>query len=137
VLEFESVPRAGFCSGAVPRVFRDPPGLEKECLPRNVERQIWAVDDDLFGLTRDTCMLNGGMPRVGSQELKRIDAIARRRGLLNRSDLVWEAIRLYLSLSSLEAENRLRMLRLINESVGVSGKTAAQLVDESRREEDG
>jgi metal-responsive CopG/Arc/MetJ family transcriptional regulator len=81
-------------------------------------------------------MLNGGMPRVGSQELKRIDAIVRRRGLLNRSDLVWEAIRFYLSLSSLEAENRLRMLRLINESVGVSGKTAAQLVDEPRREED-
>jgi aromatic ring hydroxylase len=52
------------------------------------------------------------------------------------TEAVREAIRLYLSLSSLETENRLRMLRLINESVGVSGKTAAQLVDESRREED-
>jgi metal-responsive CopG/Arc/MetJ family transcriptional regulator len=81
-------------------------------------------------------MLNGSMPRVGSQELKRIDAIVRRRGLLNRSDLVREAIRLYLSQPSLEAENRLRMLRLINESVRVSGKTAAHLVDDSRREED-
>jgi metal-responsive CopG/Arc/MetJ family transcriptional regulator len=74
--------------------------------------------------------------KIGSGELKRIDALVRRRGLLNRSDLVREAIRLYLSLSSLETEARLRMLRLINESVGVSGKTAAQLVEEARREED-
>ncbi|OLE90760.1 MAG: hypothetical protein AUF79_08745 [Crenarchaeota archaeon 13_1_20CM_2_51_8] len=74
--------------------------------------------------------------KIGSEELKRIDAIVRRRGLLNRSDLVREAIRLYLSLTSLETETRLRMLRLINESVGVSGKTAAQLVEEARREED-
>jgi len=58
------------------------------------------------------------------------------RGLLNRSDLVREAIRLYLSLTSLETEARLRMLRLINESAGVSGKTAGQLVEEARREED-
>ncbi len=74
--------------------------------------------------------------KIGSRELKRIDAIVRRRGLLNLSDLVGEAIRLYLSLSSLETETRLRMLRLINESVRVSGKTAAQLVGEARREED-
>ena len=74
--------------------------------------------------------------KIGSGELKRIDALVRRRGLLNRSDLVREAIRLYLSLSSLETEARLRMLRLINESVGVSGKTAAHLVEEARREED-
>ncbi len=74
--------------------------------------------------------------KIGSEELKRIDVIVRRRGLLNRSDLVREAIRLYLSLSSLEAETRLRMLRLINESVGASRKTAGQLVEEARREED-
>jgi len=74
--------------------------------------------------------------KIGSEELKRIDAIVRRRGLLNRSDLVREAIRLYLSLTSLETEARLRMLRLINESAGVSGKTAGQLVEEARREED-
>ncbi len=74
--------------------------------------------------------------KIDSAELKQIDAIIRRRGLLNRSDLVREAIRLYLSLSSLETEARLRMLRLINESVGVSGKTAGQLVEEARREED-
>ncbi len=74
--------------------------------------------------------------KIGAGELKRIDAIVRRRGLLNRSDLVREAIRLYLSLSSLENETRLRMLRLINESVGVSGKTAGQLVKDGRREED-
>lgn len=74
--------------------------------------------------------------KIGSEELKRIDAIVRRRGLLNRSDLVREAIRLYLSLSSLETESRLRMLRLINESVGVSGKSAGQLIEEARREED-
>ncbi len=74
--------------------------------------------------------------KIDSEELKRIDIIVRRRGLLNRSDLLREAIRLYLSLSSLETETRLRMLRLINESVGVSGKTAGQLIDESRREED-
>ena len=60
----------------------------------------------------------------------------RRRGLLNRSDLVREAIRLYLSLSSLETEARLRMLRLINESVGVSGKSVGQLIEEARKEED-
>jgi len=73
--------------------------------------------------------------KIGSEELKRIDAIVRRRGLLNRSDFVKEAIWLYLSLSSLETEARLRMLRLINESVGVSGKSAGQLIEEARKEE--
>jgi len=71
--------------------------------------------------------------KIGSEELKRIDAIVRRRGLLNRSDFVKEAIWLYLSLSSLETEVRLRMLRLINESVGVSGKSARQLIEEARK----
>jgi metal-responsive CopG/Arc/MetJ family transcriptional regulator len=74
--------------------------------------------------------------KIGVKELKRIDALVRRRGLLNRSDLVREAIMLYVSLSTLETETRLRMLRLINDSVGVSGKTAARLVEEARREED-
>jgi metal-responsive CopG/Arc/MetJ family transcriptional regulator len=74
--------------------------------------------------------------KIGSEKLKRIESLVRRRGLLNRSDLVRVAIRLYLNLSSPETETRLRMLRLINESVGVSGKTAAQLVEEARREED-
>jgi metal-responsive CopG/Arc/MetJ family transcriptional regulator len=74
--------------------------------------------------------------KIGSEELKRIDAIVRRRGLLNRSDFVKEAIWLYLSLSSLETEARLRMLRLINESVGVSGKSARQLIEEARKDED-
>ena len=74
--------------------------------------------------------------KIGSKELKRIDAIVRRRGLLNRSDFVKEAIWLYLSLSSLETEARLRMLRLINESVGVSGKSARQLIEEARKQED-
>ena len=75
--------------------------------------------------------------KINPEELKRIDKIIRKRGLLNRNDLVREAIRLYLSLSSLETETRLRILRLINESMGSSGKTAAQLVDETRREKDG
>ena len=74
--------------------------------------------------------------KIGSEELKRIDAIVRRRGLINRSDFVKEAIWLYLSLSSLETEARLRMLRLINESVGVSGKSARQLIEEARKQED-
>ena len=74
--------------------------------------------------------------KIASEELKQIDSVVRRRGLLNRSDLVREAIRLYLSLSNLETETRLRMLRLINESIGTSGKTAAQLIDAARREED-
>jgi len=74
--------------------------------------------------------------KIGSEELKRIDAIVRRRGLLNRSDFVKEAIWLYLSPSSLETEARLRILRLINESVGVSGKSAGQLIEEARKEED-
>ncbi len=74
--------------------------------------------------------------KIDSEEVKRIDRIVRRRGLLNRSDLLREAIRLYLSLSSLETEARLRMLRLINEGMGVSGKTAGQLVEEVRREEE-
>jgi metal-responsive CopG/Arc/MetJ family transcriptional regulator len=74
--------------------------------------------------------------KIGSKELKRIDAIVRRRGLLSRSDFVKEAIWLYLSLSSLETEARLRMLRLINERVGVSGNSAGQLIEEARKEED-
>ena len=74
--------------------------------------------------------------KIGSKELKRIDAIVRRSSLLSRSDFVKEAIWLYLSLSSLETEARLRMLRLINESVGVSGKSAGQLIEEARKEID-
>ena len=74
--------------------------------------------------------------KIGSEELKRIDAIVRRRGLLNRSDSVKEAIWLYLSLLSLETEARLRMLRLINESVGVSANSAGQLIEEARKEID-
>jgi metal-responsive CopG/Arc/MetJ family transcriptional regulator len=74
--------------------------------------------------------------KIGSKELKRIDAIVRRRGLLNRSDFVREAILLCLSLSSLETQARLRILRLINESVGVSGNSAGQLIEEARKEED-
>jgi metal-responsive CopG/Arc/MetJ family transcriptional regulator len=74
--------------------------------------------------------------KTGSKELKRIDAIVRRRGLLNRSDFVREAILLYLSLPSLETQARIRILRLINESVGVSGKSAGQLIEEARKEED-
>ena len=74
--------------------------------------------------------------KIGSEELKRIDAIVRRRGLLNRSDSVKEAIWLYLSLSCLETEARLRMLRLINESVGVSANSAGQLIEEARKEID-
>jgi metal-responsive CopG/Arc/MetJ family transcriptional regulator len=74
--------------------------------------------------------------KISSEELKRIDALVRQRGLLNRSDLVREAIMLYLSLASLETEARLRMLRLINESAGLSGKTAVHLVEEARREKD-
>jgi len=49
---------------------------------------------------------------------------------------VKEAIWLYLSLLSLETEARLRMLRLINESVGVSGNSAGQLIEEARKETD-
>ena len=74
--------------------------------------------------------------KIGSKELKRIDAIVRRSSLLSRSDFVKEAIWLYLSLSSLETEARLRMLRLINESVGVSGNSAGQLIEEARKETD-
>ena len=74
--------------------------------------------------------------KIGSEELKRIDAIVRRRDLLNRSDSMKEAIWLYLSLSSLETEARLRMLRLINESVGVSANSAGQLIEEARKEID-
>ena len=75
--------------------------------------------------------------KIDPEELKRIDKMIRRRGLLNRSNLVREAIMLYLSLSSLETETRLRILRLINESVGRSGKTAAQLVEVTGRESEG
>ena len=72
--------------------------------------------------------------KIDPEELKRMDKIIRQRGLLNRSDLVRDAIRLYPSLSSLETETRLRILRLINESIGSSDETAAQLVEETRRE---
>src|SRR5947209_2288153 len=74
---------------------------------------------------------------IDPEGLKRIDKIIRQRGLLNRSNLVRDAIRLYLSLSSLETETRLRILRLINESIGSSDKTAAQLVEETGKEKEG
>ena len=74
--------------------------------------------------------------KLGRKELRRIDQIVKKRGLLNRSDLIKEAIRLYLSLASLEAESRLRMLRLINESLPSSGKSSGELVKEIREEDE-
>ncbi|MCS4539891.1 MAG: ribbon-helix-helix domain-containing protein [Thaumarchaeota archaeon] len=74
--------------------------------------------------------------KLTHDELRRIDRIVKRRGLLNRSDFIRESIRLYLSLTSLEAETRLRMLRLINESVGSSRKTSGELIDEVRGEDE-
>ena len=72
--------------------------------------------------------------KLTGEELRRIDAVVKRRELLNRSDLIREAVRLYLSLTNLEAEARLRMLRLINESMGSSRKTSGELIYEVRGE---
>lgn len=74
--------------------------------------------------------------KVTDEELRRIDQTVKRRGLLNRSDFIRESIRLYLSLTSLEVETRLRMLRLINESVGSSRKTSGELINEVRGEDE-
>jgi metal-responsive CopG/Arc/MetJ family transcriptional regulator len=75
--------------------------------------------------------------KLSPRELRKIDRIVKKRGLTNRSDFVKEAVRLYLSLASLEAETRLRMLRLINESLGTSGKGAGVLIREVREEDEG
>ncbi len=74
--------------------------------------------------------------KLSKKELRKIDRVVRTRGLLNRSDLVKEAIRLYISLTTLETETRLRFLRLVNEALGNSGKSSGELIREVREEEE-
>jgi len=74
--------------------------------------------------------------KFSEEDLRRMDRLMRERGFLNRSELIRDAVRLYLGLGTLDAENRLRMIRLINESIAPSRKTAAELIEEVRKEED-
>ncbi|MDI6903537.1 MAG: ribbon-helix-helix domain-containing protein [Methanocellales archaeon] len=74
--------------------------------------------------------------KFSEKELHALDKITKERGLLNRSELIREAVRFYVSLMSLETIPRLSILRAINELFGSSGKSAGKLIEEVRAEDE-
>ena len=55
--------------------------------------------------------------------------------MIDRSELIREAVRFYIGLMSTETVPRLRILRAINELFGSSEKSAGELIDEIRAED--
>lgn len=74
--------------------------------------------------------------KFSKKELEALDEIAKKLGLLNRSELVREAVRFYAALMELETVPRLRVLRALNELFAGSGKSAGELVEEVRAEDE-
>ena len=73
--------------------------------------------------------------KFSEKELYAVDKITKELGLIDRSELIREAVRFYIGLMSTETVPRLRILRAINELFGSSGKSAGELIDEIRAED--
>jgi Arc/MetJ-type ribon-helix-helix transcriptional regulator len=74
--------------------------------------------------------------KFSEEEARTLDKMVRDWGLLNRSELIREAVRFYLSLMCVESVSRLRILRALNELFGSSGKRAGELIEELRKEDE-
>jgi len=74
--------------------------------------------------------------KFSEKELQALDRIAEELGLLNRSELIREAVRFYIALMALSTVPRLRMLRAMNELFPSSGKSAGELIEEVRAEDE-
>lgn len=74
--------------------------------------------------------------KLTKKENELLEKLTKEHGFISKSEMVRSAVRLYLNLLSLESEDRLRFLRLINEIVAPSRMSSQRLVDEIHREED-
>ncbi|NOZ77080.1 MAG: ribbon-helix-helix protein, CopG family [Euryarchaeota archaeon] len=74
--------------------------------------------------------------KFSEKEITTLDEITEALGLLNRSELIREAVRFYIALMGMDTVPRLRVLRAINELFGSSGKSAGELIQEVRAEDE-
>jgi metal-responsive CopG/Arc/MetJ family transcriptional regulator len=74
--------------------------------------------------------------KFSEEELHMLDEITKNLGLMNRSELIREAVRFYIRVMSAETVPRLRILRAINELFGFSEKSAGELIEEIRAEDE-
>lgn len=74
--------------------------------------------------------------KFSKKELQTLDKVAEGLGLLNRSELIREAVRFYIALINLDTVPRLRILRMINELFAGTGKSAGELIQEVRAEDE-
>lgn len=74
--------------------------------------------------------------KFSEKELYAVDKITEELGLMDRSELIKEAVRFYIGLMSTETVSRLRILRAINELFGSSEKSAGELIEEIRVEDE-
>lgn len=74
--------------------------------------------------------------KFSKKEMQNLDKLSEELGLLNRSELIREAVRFYIALLNLDTVPRLRVLRAINELFKGSGKSAGELIQEVRAEDE-
>jgi len=74
--------------------------------------------------------------KFSEKELYVVDKITKELGLMDRSELIKEAVRFYVGLMSTETVSRLRILRALNELFGSSEKSAGELIEELRAEDE-
>jgi metal-responsive CopG/Arc/MetJ family transcriptional regulator len=74
--------------------------------------------------------------KFSEKELYAVDKIAKELGLIDRSELIREAVRFYIGLMSTETIPRLKILMAINELFDSSEKSAGELIDEIRAEDE-
>ncbi len=74
--------------------------------------------------------------KFSKKEMQTLDQVAEGLGLLNRSELIREAVRFYIALVNLDTVPRLRVLRAINELFKNSGRSAGELIQEVRAEDE-
>jgi len=74
--------------------------------------------------------------KLSESEARLLEKITEEYGFVSKSEVVRNAVRLYLSLLSLKPKERLITLRLINEVVSPSRISSSELIEEAHREED-
>ena len=74
--------------------------------------------------------------KLSESEAKLLEKITEEYGFVSKSEVVRNAVRLYLSLLSLKPKERLITLRLINEVISPSKRVSSELIEEAHREED-
>jgi len=74
--------------------------------------------------------------KLSESEAKLLEKITEEYGFVSKSEVVRNAVRLYLSLLSLKPKERLITLRLINEVISPSKISSSELIEDIHTEED-